>query len=175
LSLSRWLISMPGGWLKQKNIHLAFEVSLVLKAVLAATEILAGIGAYFVRHQLVFKVVERLTREELLEDPRDAIANDLFHWAQHVSGNTRHFVGLYLLSHGVVKLWLVAGLLRAKLSYYPVAIVIFAAFIAYQAYRFSHTHSLWLLLVTAVDVVVVVLTWHEYRYRRSSRAGRTPG
>jgi hypothetical protein len=70
---------------------------------------------------------------------------------------------VYLPSHGVIKLWLVIGLMRGRLQCYPIAISAFAFFIAYQLYRFSITHSIWLLAITAVDVVIV-LTWHQYRY-----------
>lgn len=156
---------------EEKNIHLAFEVSLFLKGAFAVAEIVTGIGVYFVTQQFVFKLVEHITREELLEDPRDLIANYLFQSAQHFSVNTRNFTVIYLLSHGVIKLWLIIGLKRAKLSYYPVAIAIFGLFIVYQLYRFSITHSLWLLFITAVDVLVIGLTWHEYRYLRRSHGG----
>jgi hypothetical protein len=71
---------------------------------------------------------------------------------------------VYLPSHGVIKLWLVIGLMRGRLQCYPIAISAFAFFIAYQLYRFNITHSIWLLAITAVDVVVIVLTWHQYRY-----------
>ena len=103
---------------EEESIHLAFRVSLVLKAAFAVGEILAGIGVYFVTQQHVFKLVERITREELLEDPRDFIANYLFQSAQHFSVSTRNFTTFYLLSHGVIKLWLIIGLLRRKLGYY---------------------------------------------------------
>jgi uncharacterized membrane protein len=76
-------------------------------------------------------------------------------------------VALYLLIHGALKLWLVLGLLREKLWYYPTAIAVFSLFIGYQLYRFSFTHSAFLLLITAIDLVVVALTWHEYNYLRS--------
>jgi uncharacterized membrane protein len=158
-------------FLDEKNIHLAFEVSLFLKGVFAVAEIVTGIGVYFVTQQFIFRVVERITRAELLEDPRDAVANYLFQSAQHFSVSTRNFTALYLLSHGVIKLWLIIGLLRARLSYYPVAMAVFGLFIVYQLYRFSTTHSPWLLLITVVDVVVIGLTWHEYRYLRL----RSPG
>ena len=159
---------MKSGFLEEKNLHVAFEVSLFLKGAFAVAEIVTGIGAYFVTQQFVFTLVERITREELLEDPRDLIANYLFQSAQHFSVSTRNFTAVYLLSHGVIKLWLISGLLRAKLSYYPVAIAIFGLFIVYQVYRFGATHSLWLLLITAVDFLVIGLTWHEYRYVRRS-------
>lgn len=159
---------MRSRFLEEKNIHLAFEISLFLKAALAVAEIVTGIGVYFVTQQLVFRLVERIMRAELLEDPRDLVANYLFQSAQHFSVSTRNFTALYLLSHGIIKLWLIIGLLRAKLSYYPVAIAVFGLFIIYQLYRFSATHSPWLLLITAVDVLVIGLTWHEYHYLRPS-------
>ena len=148
-------------------MHLAFQVSLVLKAVFAVGEILAGIGTFFVTQQLLFKLMERITREELLEDPRDLIANYFLQSAQHFSVSTRNFTAWYLLSHGVLKLWLIIGLLRNGLWYYPVAITTFGLFILYQVYRFSLTHSLWLALITAVDALVIALAWHEYRYLRA--------
>ena len=83
-----------------------------------------------------------------------------------MSVSTRHFAALYLLSHGAIKLWLILGLLREKLWYYPTAMVIFGLFIAYQLYRFSFTHSVFLLLITVIDLVVIALTWHENMYLR---------
>lgn len=158
---------MKSQFLEEKYLHRVFEVSLVLKAVFAVAEILAGIAAYFVTQQFLFRLVERMTREELLEDPRDFIANYLFQSAQHFSVSARNFTAAYLLSHGVIKLWLIIGLLRQKHGYYPVAMAIFGLFIVYQLYRLSLTHSLWLLVITAVDVLVIGLTWHEYRYLRA--------
>jgi uncharacterized membrane protein len=158
---------MKSHFLEEKYLHRVFEVSLVLKAVFAVAEILAGIAAYFVTQQFLFRLVERMTREELLEDPRDFIANYLFQSAQHFSVSARNFTAAYLLSHGVIKLWLIIGLLRQKHGYYPVAMAIFGLFIVYQLYRLSLTHSLWLLVITAVDVLVIGLTWHEYRYLRA--------
>jgi uncharacterized membrane protein len=48
----------------------------------------------------------------------------------------------YLLSHGLVKVLLVAGLLREKLWAYPASLIVLSAFIAYQTYRYSSTHSI---------------------------------
>ena len=162
---------MKSRFLEEKNIHRAFEVSLFLKGAFALGEIVTGIGVYFVTQQFVFSLVESITREELLEDPRDLLATYLFQSAQHFSVSTRNFTAFYLLSHGVIKLWLITGLLRAQLSYYPVAIAVFGLFIVYQLYRFSATQSLWLLLITAVDVLVIGLTWHEYLYLKRSHGG----
>jgi uncharacterized membrane protein len=132
----------------------------------ALGEIVGGIFAFFVTREFLLKTASVLTQHELAEDPRDLIANFLLHSAQSLSISTQRFMGLYLLSHGSIKLWLIMGLLREKLWYYPTGIVVFGLFIVYQLYRFSFTHSVWLLFVTAVDLIVIALTWHEYKYLR---------
>jgi uncharacterized membrane protein len=152
--------------LSEERIHLIFEVSLFIKGTFAVFEIVGGVLAYFISQQLVLRIVTILTQGELIEDPRDMVANYLLHAAQHLSVGTRHFTALYLLSHGAIKLWLILGLLRERLWYYPTAMIVFVLFIAYQLYRFTFTHSIFLLLITALDVIVIVLTWHEYRYLR---------
>jgi len=77
-----------------------------------------------------------------------------------------NFYAFYLLSHGIVKVFLVIGLLRNKLWAYPVSLVVLGVFIVYQLYRFSYTHGFGLMVLTVFDVVVMGLIWHEYRLVR---------
>ena len=152
--------------LDEKNVHVAFEISLTLKGAFALAEIVASIFAYFVTKHFLLDLVHAITRTELTEDPRDFVANYLLHAAQGLSVSTQHFTAFYLLSHGVIKLWLIIGLWRKKLGYYPAAIAVFSLFILYQVYRYSFTRSLSLLLITALDAVVIGLTWFEYQHLR---------
>src|SRR5262249_8559072 len=112
-------MSIIKGFSDEKNIHLAFQVSLLLKAVFALGQIVGVIVAVFVRHDFLLRTVSIFTQEELAEDPRDLIANYLLHSAQNLSIGTQLFVAFYLLSHGIIKLWLIIGLLRERLWYYP--------------------------------------------------------
>ena len=139
---------------------------LELKALFAVLEIIGGILAYFLSQQFLVNLATIVTADELGEDPRDFFANYLLHSAQTISISSEHFAAFYLFSHGIIKLWVIVGLLRKKLWYYPVAMVIFGFFILYQVYRFSFTHSIWLLLITLLDIIVIWLTWHEYNYLR---------
>jgi uncharacterized membrane protein len=154
--------------LAEKNIHLVFETSLIFKGLFALLEIIGGIAAYWVSQHALLDLVQAITQAELREDPRDLVANYLLHLAQNLSIGEQHFTAFFLVSHGVVKLWLIIGLLREKLWYYPIAIVVFGLFIAYQLYRYSFTNSVWLLILSAVDVAVIALTWHEYQYLRQT-------
>lgn len=155
---------------KEKNIHLIFEISLIGKALFAALEVVGGVIAYFVSQDFLLTVVTNFTQDELAEDPHDLVANYLLHTAQNFSIGAQHFTALYLASHGVIKLFVIAGLLREKLWYYPTALVVFGLFIIYQLYRFSFTHSVWLIVLSVVDAAIMLLTWHEYQYLRRVRA-----
>ncbi|WAL84989.1 DUF2127 domain-containing protein [Pandoraea sp. XJJ-1] len=135
-----------------------------IKALFALSEILAGVVAYFVPTQVFLSIVLRFTGNELTEDPHDAVATFLMHAVQHLSVGSQKFAAIYLLAHGVVKLWLIIGLLRERLWYFPVSMVAFGVFIAYQLYRYTYTHSIWLLLLSVLDLGVIALTWHEYRF-----------
>jgi uncharacterized membrane protein len=108
-------------------------------------------------------MVRVLTQHELSEDPHDLVARTLLHAAQQFSGDVKLFGALFLLSHGVVKIGLVAGLLLRRHWAYPAAIAVFLAFLVYQLYRYAHTHSVWLLVLSVLDVFVIALTWAEYR------------
>lgn len=154
----------------ERYIRTFFRVSLWFKAVFASTEIVGGMIAFFVTRQFLVQVANVITQGELREDPGDILANYLRHAVLGFSVSSRHFTAVYLLTHGVIKLWLVVGLLRIRLWYYPTALVVFSLFVVYQIYRFSYTHSLMLLFITAVDLVVIGLTWHEYRYLRRNPA-----
>ena len=75
----------------------------------------------------------------------------------------------------MIKLWLIIGLLRDKLWYFPVSMVAFALFVAYQLYRFTFTHSPWLLVLSALDIAIIALTWHEYRLSKTLHARGNAG
>lgn len=154
----------------ERRIHRIFQLSILAKGLHALVECVGGIALWLIGNDTIVNLVDALTREELIEDPRDFLASHLLTWAQSFSVETRHFYAFYLFSHGAVKLLLVAGLLRNKLWAYPASLAVMGMFIAYQLYRFSYTHSWGLIALTVFDLVVIWLIWHEYRLVRKQRA-----
>jgi uncharacterized membrane protein len=157
--------------INERQVHRLFQLSVVLKGLNAIMEILGGIALVFIDTATIEKVIGALTQEELIEDPHDFVATHVLDFAQHFSVSSEHFYALYLLSHGLIKLFIVVGLLREKLWSYPVAMGAFGLFIAYQLYRLSHMYSFGLLLLTLFDLFLVALVWHEYKFltRRKAR------
>ena len=151
----------------QKSITRFFRISIVLKGLHALLEILGGTLLYVIHPDTIQKFVSRLTQNELMEDRRDLIASTLQRAAGHLSIGAKTFAAFYLLSHGVIKLFLVIELLRKRLWAYPASLAMFGAFIAYQLYRLYYRLSIGLTLLTIFDGFIVWLTWREYQTKRS--------
>jgi uncharacterized membrane protein len=161
-----------GNAMHERQIHQIFEVSILLKGAHALIECACGVVLAFVSTSSIIHLVNRLTQDELVQNPHDFIATHLLGWAQGFSVQAQHFYAFYLLSHGVVKLLLVVGLLREKRWAYPASLAVLGLFVVYQLYRYSYTHGVGLLVLTVFDAIVIGLIWHEYRLvRRGLTAG----
>ena len=114
----------------------------------------------------ILRAINNWSYDELIEDKNDWIATHLLGFAQTFSVAEHDFYAFYLLSHGLVKAVLVVGLLKEKLWAYPAAFAVFGAFIAYQLYRYSHTHEIALIGLSIFDLFVIYLAVHEYRLLR---------
>lgn len=145
-----------------KNIYSFFLISILLKGAVSAIEILAGIATLLIPVGAIAPVVTFLTESELAENPNDFIAMHLVQLAQSFSASTQLFVATYLLSRGVVKLFLVVALLNNKLWAYPLSLATLGAFVLYQIYQIVTTHSLIVLGLTLFDFVVIYFIWKEY-------------
>jgi uncharacterized membrane protein len=156
---------MMRSWTRRK-LHRLFEAGVILKGLDGVLETVGGVLFLFVGPLTLHRLVFFLTAHELSEDPHDFLARGLRHLVETLSPDTKLFASLYLVVHGLIKLVLVAGLLRGRLWAYPTAVGFLGVFVAYQLYRFAHTHSLALLGLTLFDVCIVFLVWQEYRSRR---------
>ena len=139
-----------------------FEISILLKGFDAVLEVAAGLFALFTSSDLIVHFANYFTAAELGEDPNDFIANYLRHLASQYAAAGHTFAAIYLLSHGVIKLALVVGLLRGKLWAYPAALVVFSLFILYQIYLYIGDQSTAVLVLTLFDAIVLWFVWREY-------------
>ncbi len=153
---------------EERRIYRFFEISILLKGANAVLEIVGGLLVLVIPPEFVQNIAAYFTSEELGQDTNDFVATHLLQLANlYASGNHQLFVALYLLSHGIVKIILVIGLLKNKLWAYPSALIVFGLFILYQLYLLSHKLSLAMVALTFFDFVVMYLVWREYRIVRS--------
>jgi uncharacterized membrane protein len=154
---------------KQKDIiHVSFEIGLLLKGIHGLLEIVGGTLLIFLSPDRLNWLTRFLTRHELLEDPKDKVANFLITLSSSFSISTQHFVVFYLMSHGIIKCILILLLWRKKLWAYPLTIISLILFITYQIYRYTLTQSVFLILLTVFDTVMIVLTYLEYKRIKSA-------
>lgn len=143
-------------------IHRAFEVGVGLKGLDGVLEIVGGLLLLMISPSHLSTLIRQLTQHELSEDPHDLVARYLLTLSKGLTAREQLFGAAYLLTHGVVKLALVFALLKRRLWAYPTALGIFGLFAAYQLYRYTFTHSWYLIVLTVLDAVVIWLTWLEY-------------
>lgn len=152
------------------KIHKVFDVTLVLKGIHAAIETIGGVLLYTISAGSILRVVTFFVQDEIKEDPHDFIANYLLRAAQTFGGSSQSFAALYLLIHGVINALIVIALWKEKLWAYPVSFAALGAFAAYQLYLLTFGYSLWLVLFTILDIIIIFLIWHEYGVLRKRRA-----
>jgi uncharacterized membrane protein len=63
---------------------------------------------------------------------------------------------------------LALALLRHRRWAYPFGVTTLVLLAAYQLYRFSHTHSPLLPVVSTIDVAIAWLVWREGRMRAAA-------
>lgn len=146
----------------EKNLHLTFEISIFLKAIYAFLEMLAGLAFMLMPDVSISALVDLFMEDLRADNPENIITQYGITFLNNFTPSTQHFVALFLVIHGSVKLFVVIGLLRKKTWSYPVAGIVFSFFIVYQLQRYFHTHSPFLLFISALDFMIILLTWHEY-------------
>ena len=149
--------------MREKTIHRIFDISVALKGAHALLEIIGGGSLYLISTDRIVGWINEFSQDQLVENPHDVIATHLLKFAEGFSVEKHDFYAFYLLSHGLVKLVVVAGLLKEKLWAYPASFVVFGGFIAYQLYRYTYTHDVSLILLSIFDLFVIALAVHEYR------------
>ncbi len=146
-----------------------FRTVLVLKGLDGLVEVFGGIALWLVGPGRIINGVYRITQDKISENPHELVATHLRDAASHISVSGDHFMAAYLFINGIVKVVVVLALLRGKLWAYPLAMAVFGCLVAYQLYRFTFTHGVGLILLTAFDLLLLWLVWREYQATKKSR------
>lgn len=154
-----------------KGGHRLFELAIFVKGVDGVLETVGGLLILFVPLHSLDTLASAVLAHELAIESHDWLVHAITHLLESLSMSTKLFASFYLIGHGLVKVFLVYALWREKRWAFPVALWFIAAFVAYQLYRYTHTHSLALLVFALIDVCVAWLIWREYLAQRPSAAG----
>src|SRR5271157_2698199 len=140
---------------RESLLSKTFHTGITLKGIDGLLEIGGGVLLWFLKPRELSEIAWFIFHHELSRDPDDWIAVHVLHATDKLANADPAFASLFLLSHGVTKVALVTCLWMNKLWAYPLTIAVFSAFSVYQMYRYAHTHSIWLILLTVFDVVLI--------------------
>ncbi len=153
----------------KKIIDRTFEIGVLIKSFFGFFEVLAGIVFAVSGKLIINNIIIAFAEQEIAGDPNDIFANYLIKSVNDFSAGSYLFAVIYLMLHGVINVFLAVALLKNKLWAYPLATAGFGAFIIYQTYRYFHTYSPMLLILTAFDVFIVFIILLEYK-RKAKKA-----
>jgi uncharacterized membrane protein len=148
-----------------------FRVAIAIKGLDGLGQLVLGIVLIFIPPTVITGLANDVVTRDLLGDPGGTLSTHLQTAAHNFAdGGSRAFAIGYLLLHAVIKLGLVAALLRKIMPLYPVAVVVLGAFVVYELYRAVRTHSIALPIFAAIDIVIIILVVREYLQLRRERA-----
>ncbi len=151
----------------EKTYHRLFEWGVWIKTIIAIGETVIGVLLYALSTATLNALLYHLLGGEVTEMPRDTLIALLLRGFGGITGTAQSFWAFIFLTHGVVKLALLVGLIKNKLWAYPASAIVFSLLAIYQIYTLATgSPDILLELITALDVVVIILILHEYKHRR---------
>lgn len=143
-------------------LHDAYLGAILIKGFDGAVETLAGLVLFLTGTERLYEWVLRLTAPELTG--HHPALHAIRAGAAKLANGPHHFVMIYLLIHGLLKLGVAVALLNGHARWiFPVASLVLTAFIAYMSWRLSLRWSDWLLGAALFDLLTLGLVLNEWR------------
>jgi uncharacterized membrane protein len=152
----------------------SFRAGIAIKGFDAVLECIGGVLIWFFKPSSLNGLLRFAALHDLPGKYDEIIVAHLFHWTQALANGGKTFASIYLITHGLSKIVLVVGLWMNKIWAYPLTIFVFSLFCVYQVHRYTRTHSIFLVLLTIFDLILIYLTWKEYvklKRERDERKG----
>ncbi len=148
----------------QDALDKAFKLSLLLKGLDGLLEIFGGVLLIIIRPAQIEHWSHRLTDSTLARNPHSFWATHVADWANGIGKSSLLFGAIYLLSHGIVKLFVVVEVWRNRSWAYPLLIAVIGLFVAYQLYYLTFKKvTAGMIALTIFDLIIIALTIAEYR------------
>jgi uncharacterized membrane protein len=148
--------------LAKRLLHYAYLAAILIKGVDGAIEALAGMILAVTGPERLYEWVIRFTAPELTG--HHPALHAIRSGATRLAESSHEFVLFYLLVHGLLKLGIVAALLRGGGRWlFPVASLILTGFVAYMSWRLLVHWSGWLLGFALFDLLTLALVLNEWR------------
>jgi uncharacterized membrane protein len=153
---------------RSSALRFAFMAAIAIKGIDGLIETVAGALIAVAGPWSLYDLIVRITAPELDFHPASKAVHVVRHGAAHLAQSTGHFVVIWLLAHGVIKLALAIELVRGRRWIFPVAAVVLAGFVGYMLWRLAGQWSPWLFAFALFDVMTIALVLSEWRAQRGT-------
>lgn len=160
---------------KDTVINIGFYGGLAIKAIDALIEFIGGVLLLILSHAWINRLIHLIAIPELSEDPKDRIMNYFISLGQNFLISSQYTIAIYLLLHGATKLTVIWLLLKKKLWAFPLSVLVFGLFIAYEIYSYAHSQSILLLLLIILDVAMIAMIILEYKRLKAEKKEKENG
>ncbi len=147
---------------KEDIYDLLFRIGMGWRIFYGSLRLMLGFALLRVIGTPLAYLFYRIMSPAIIEDPNDFLLRVTGPLLQHLSLTVTYFLAAYLIFWGIVDIFFSISLLKHRMWAFPVSIYLIGAFVLYELYRFSHTHSLILAGVIAIDLVLLWLIREEY-------------
>lgn len=147
--------------------HRVFILTIIGKAVLGVAQIATAIAVHLGAVQMLPKWMEWVFQRELAEDPKDFLATQLLSIVNQIPNTDVAFYTIYFAAHGVVHVGIVIALLSGIRWANTAAVATLGIFVIYQLFEWLSVGGPTLLILTAIDIIVIVLTIRDHKHRTS--------
>ncbi len=161
-------LEKPGQWFHPRSLlDRTFEIGIILKGLDGVIELAGAVLVAFVPAHVIIRFATHLTERQLSKDPHSFIAGHILQYTNELVGQGKWFATFFLLTHGLIKIVLVFGLLRSLPWAYPFAFVTLGSFTIYQFWLIATHPTVGIILLTLFDMFIIWLTWREYQKAKS--------
>ncbi len=155
------VLKLPSKQTRKVVFHKAFVIGMFFRIVYGILRLILGLALLKVIGTPVADVFYSFMSHELITDPKDIIINTIYPLLEHSSFTVTYFLAMYLIFWGVIDAFLSTFLLKGKSWAFPFSMYLIGAFILYEIYRFTYTHSITLLFVILIDCIILWLINRE--------------
>ncbi|MBI1217621.1 MAG: DUF2127 domain-containing protein [Rhodobacteraceae bacterium] len=156
---------------RSRLLHDSYLVGLTVQGLIGAGQLFFATVLQIAIWAGWLEPLAHFTGHLLERRAADPMADWLMATAHDLSVGSDMFWSIYLFGHGVLNLGVVIALLAKKRWAHPASMIVLAGFVGYQMYRYTLSHSLVMIALSAFDVVVISLVWREYRQLQRARRG----
>ncbi len=145
-----------------------FHTGIAIKGFDGVLEMIGGVLIWFMKPSSMNGIFRFASMHDLPGKYDDKLLAQLLHLTQTLANGGKVFASIYLITHGLSKVILVVALWLNKLWAYPLTMFVFAVFCVYQIHRYTHTHNIWLVVLTVFDLLLIYLTWREFKQKKQA-------